>query len=60
MPVYQSALFVNNMMCGLLVLDEKQYYTGGDLAILAFSVLVCIIGVLIIMNKPAPKSSTDR
>ena len=36
---------------GLVVLDEKAFYTGGELVAIFGSVVVCSVGIKLLMMK---------
>lgn len=51
-PTYQSSLILLNILCSIVVLDEKQVYTWSELILLLFYAKICILGVYIIVHKP--------
>lgn len=50
-PVYQTALLIFWILTGLLILDEKQFYSWGELSCVAASVFLCFIGIKILTMK---------
>lgn len=51
MPIYQSFILMNWMISGLVLLDESKLYTWGELALLAASCLLVILGIFVLTLK---------
>ena len=50
-PVYQTALLISWIGTGLIILDEKKFYSGLELTYIFLSVLLCLVGIKIITMK---------
>ena len=50
-PVYQTALLICWIGTGLIILEEKKFYSGLELAYIFLSVLLCLVGIKIITMK---------
>ena len=50
-PVYQTCLMIMWIFTGLVILDEKQFYTGLELTTLAGCVALCCVGIKLLTLK---------
>jgi hypothetical protein len=50
-PVYQTALLIFWIATGLIILDEKKFYSGLELSYVFASVLLCLIGIKVLTMK---------
>lgn len=51
MPIYQAMLLMFMLIAGLLILDEMDFYTWGELALLSGSALFVILGIYVLTKK---------
>ena len=51
MPIYQSFILINWMMSGLVLLDESNLYSWGELFRLGASCILVILGILVLTFK---------
>lgn len=49
--MYQTCLMILWILTGLIILDEKKYYGGLQLAAIFASVFFCCIGIKILTMK---------
>lgn len=50
-PIYQTALLIMWIGTGLVILDEKQFYSYLELTLIFGSVLVCFVGIKVLTQK---------
>jgi hypothetical protein len=50
-PIYQSSLVIYSMISGAIILDEKSMYTPTQLSTLFCLGLVCVLGMILLVNK---------
>jgi hypothetical protein len=51
-PIYQTSLILLNIICGAIILDERDMYRWFELIFLVFCSTLCIAGVFIMVRKP--------
>ena len=51
-PIYSSALILMNMLSGIVILNEKDLYSGKEMGMLVLYSMLCILGIAIIAKKP--------
>ena len=51
MPIYQSFVLMNWMLSGLVLLDESNLYTWGELFMLSASCCLVIMGIFVLTLK---------
>jgi hypothetical protein len=52
-PIYQSSIIMMNICAGAIIMNEKQFYSWGELLGIFASGMVSIVGVVIIIRKPS-------
>lgn len=50
-PVYQTSLLILWILTGLIILDEKKFYSGAELTCVFASVFLCFIGIKFLTMK---------
>ena len=60
MPMMQCAIILQNLIFGLVLLDEARWYTGAELIGLFATQGLSIAGICILMNKKNTKKDTDE
>ena len=55
MPIYQTSLLLHNILVGLLCLNELKFYTYDMLSGIAFSTLICALGIYVLLEKNKEK-----
>ena len=50
--INEASLILLNLLSGIVILSEYQFYSYGELAILFICGMVCITGIYIIVTKP--------
>ncbi|CDW72158.1 phospholipase d [Stylonychia lemnae] len=50
-PIYQSSVILNNLLCGGLIFNEFQYYSWWNMLLIALGSVTCICGIMIIAKK---------
>jgi len=50
-PVYQTCLMIMWIVSGLIVLDEKRYYSWPKLLSIMGSIMLCCIGIKFLTMK---------
>ena len=51
MPVYQTSLFLYEIIVGMVCLDELRFYTNSTLGCILFATLCCCLGIKILLLK---------
>ena len=51
MPVYQTTVFMHNILVGMICLDEIKYYSTGMLWCITLAALCCCLGIKILILK---------
>lgn len=51
MPTYFAQILIWSVFCGLILLDEVQYYSTAKLIVIIISSLVAFIGIQILAKK---------
>ena len=52
-PIYSSSLILLHMLCGGIILNEKDLYSRLEVVELIFYSLLCIMGIYVIAKKPS-------
>mmetsp|Transcript_64120 Transcript_64120/g.88688 ORF Transcript_64120/g.88688 Transcript_64120/m.88688 type:complete len:103 (+) Transcript_64120:1047-1355(+) len=52
MPIYQSSIIVNTLMCGLFILNEQRFYSVLNIVYICLCCMLCISGDFVILKKP--------
>ena len=50
-PVYQTSMMILWILTGLVILDEKAFYSGRELLAIFGSAVVCCVGIRLLMMK---------
>ena len=50
-PVFMASVLLFSIAQGLVTLNEQSLYTTKDFIFIGFSVLFCILGIIILMMK---------
>eukprot|EP00347_Sterkiella_histriomuscorum_P002196 403369096 len=50
-PIYQSSVILNNILCGGLIFNEFQLYTWWQMLLISLGCLICVCGILVIAKK---------
>eukprot|EP00355_Strombidium_rassoulzadegani_P007882 CAMPEP_0168619692 /NCGR_PEP_ID=MMETSP0449_2-20121227/6739_1 /TAXON_ID=1082188 /ORGANISM="Strombidium rassoulzadegani, Strain ras09" /LENGTH=169 /DNA_ID=CAMNT_0008660647 /DNA_START=234 /DNA_END=743 /DNA_ORIENTATION=+ len=59
-PIYNSSMILLNICAGAIVLNEKLYYTWGELCLIILCGCISIVGVWVIIYKPVSISEEVR
>jgi len=51
-PIYQTFLILLNMASGAIILNEQKMYKWYELVNLFLCAIICICGVVMIVQKP--------
>ena len=50
-PIYQSSVIINNIICGGVIFNEFRLYSWWQMLLLVTGTVICISGILIIAKK---------
>ena len=50
-PIYQSSVILNNLLCGGIVFREFDHYEWQQLLVIVIGTGICVCGILIILRK---------
>ena len=45
MPPYESSVIIGNLISGAIVMNEFDYYTGGQIWMIFLGTLICVFGI---------------
>lgn len=50
-PIYQSSVIINNILCGGIIFNEFKFYTWWQMLLILTGTLICISGIMVIVKK---------
>lgn len=55
-PIYQSSIIINGILCGALLLDEVRFYSFNSIIMIGMGTLTSIAGILLTLKKHHTKT----
>ena len=50
-PIYQTCLMIMWILSGLIMLNERQFYSGLQLMAIFGAISLCLVGITLLMRK---------
>lgn len=60
MPIYQTCIMIMWITTGMIVFEETQYYSSGQLGVISVSIVACCIGIYFLYAKTKAIKANER